>query len=95
MKIHKIIYNKLSKKIKVADEIARSKSVDIIESEIVQLEYIFSILAFGAFVGIPSPPMQITLDLLPLSEDSIQLLINRINTPNEPLSELASVFRVD
>lgn len=95
MKIHKQIYNKLAQKLKLADEIARSKSVDIIESEIVQLEYIFSTLAFGAFVGIPSPPMQITLDLLPLSEDSIQLLINRINTPNEPLSELASVFRVD
>ncbi len=95
MKIHKQIYNKLSKKLKLADEIARSKSVDIIESEIVQLEYIFSVLAFGSFVGIPSPPMQITLELLPLSEDSIQLLISRINTSNEPLSELASIFRVD
>jgi len=95
MKIQNQIINKLKKKIKVADEIARSKSVDIIESEIVQLEYVFSILAFGSFIGIPSPPMQITLDLLPVSEDSIQLLINRINASNEPLSELASVFRID
>ena len=95
MKIQNQIINKLKKKIKVADEIARSKSVDIIESEIVQLEYVFSILAFGSFIGIPSPPMQITLDLLPVSEGSIQLLINRINASNEPLSELASVFRID
>ena len=95
MKIHKKIYNKLFQKIKFADELARSQSVDIIESEIIQLEYIFSVLAFGSFVGIPSPPMQITFELLSLSEDSISLLISRINSSNEPLSELASIFRVD
>ena len=40
-------------------------------------------------------PIQITFDLLPESEKSIEFLINRINTQTEPLSELASIFRID
>ncbi|MCB0730375.1 MAG: hypothetical protein KDC88_05015 [Ignavibacteriae bacterium] len=82
-------------KIHLADEIARAKSVDIIESEITQLEYIFSVLTFGEFLGYPSVPSQIMFELLSESEDSINLLLDRINTQNEPLAELISTFRID
>lgn len=91
----KKIRNNLNKKIKIADEVARSKAVDIIENEIIQLEYIFSILAFGQYIGLPSSPTQISLDLIPASEKSLNLLISRISTQNEPIAELASVFKVD
>lgn len=93
--MYKKIKNSIKDKIKTADEIARSKSADIIESEIVQLEHVFSTLVFGQFIGIPSLPSQIMFDLLPESEKSIQLLISRMSTQNEPLAELASVFRID
>ncbi|MCB0750670.1 MAG: hypothetical protein KDC52_04285 [Ignavibacteriae bacterium] len=93
------MFNKIIKSIKskinIADEIAKSKSVDILESEITQLETVFSTLVFGNFVGIPTTPIQITFDLLAESEKSIEFLINRINTQTEPLSELASIFRID
>lgn len=91
----KKIRNSIKEKINTADEIARSKSVDLIESEITQLEYVFSTLAFGQFLGIPSLPTQIMFDLLPDSGKSINLLISRMNTQNEPLAELASIFRID
>jgi hypothetical protein len=91
----KTIRKYLTKKLKLVDEIRRNKSVDIIESEIVQLEHIFSILAFGQFIGIPSSPTQISLDLLPVSEKSVALLVSRMSAQNEPLAELASVFRID
>jgi hypothetical protein len=82
-------------KIHIADEIARAKSVEIIESEVTQMEYIFSVLTFGQFIGYPSVPSQIMFELLSESENSINLLIERMNTQNEPLAELASIFRID
>jgi hypothetical protein len=90
-KFFQYIKNKLS----LAEEISRSNSVDIIESEILQLEHVFSLLAFGQFVGVPSLPSHILFSILPESQKSISLLINRMNTQNDPLSELASIFKVD
>lgn len=78
----------------VADEVARSKAVTSIEAECEELEYIFALLVQGSFVGIPSPPAQLSLDLLPLMEKDLMLLLERMNTSNEPLSRLFSVFDI-
>lgn len=77
-----------------ADEVARSKAVTSIEAECEELEYIFALLVQGSFVGIPSPPAQLSLDLLPLMETDLMLLLERMNTSNEPLSRLFSVFDI-
>jgi hypothetical protein len=77
-----------------ADEVARSKAVNTIEAEKEELEYIFALLVQGSFIGMPSPPVQISLDLLPLMEKDLQLLLERMNTSNEPLSRLFSVFDI-
>jgi hypothetical protein len=42
----------------------------------------------------PSPPAQLSLDLLPLMEKDLMLLLERMNTSNEPLSRLFSVFDI-
>ena len=87
--------NTVKQKIKTADEIARSHSTDILESEITQLETVFANLVFGNFIGIPSAPIQISFDLLSEAEDSIEFLTNRMIVQNDPLGELASIFRID
>lgn len=79
---------------KIADEVARGKAVDAIEAELEELEHVFALLVQGAFVGIPSPPMQISLSLLPLMEREILLMTEKIDTANEPLSHLFSTFDV-
>jgi carbon starvation protein CstA len=43
----------------------RSKAVETIEYEAKELDNIFAILVLGAFIGIPSPPIHITMALLP------------------------------
>jgi len=78
----------------VADEIARSKAVGTIEAELEELEYIFAVLVQGTFIGMPSPPVQICMDLLPLMEKDLILLLERVDTANEPLSRLFSVFDI-
>lgn len=77
-----------------ADEVARDKAVDTIEAELEELEYIFALLVQGSFIGMPSPPVQICMDLLPLMEKDLILLLERVDTANEPLSRLFSVFDI-
>lgn len=78
----------------VADEVARSKAVGTVEAELEELEYIFAVLVQGTFIGMPSPPVQICMDLLPLMEKDLILLLERVDTTNEPLSRLFSVFDI-
>ena len=78
----------------VADEVARSKATGTIEAEQEELEYVFAILVQGTFIGMPSPPVQICMDLLPLMEKDLILLLERVDTANEPLSRLFSVFDI-
>ena len=78
----------------VADEVARDKAVGTIEAELEELEYIFAVLVQGTFIGMPSPPVQICMDLLPLMEKDLILLLERVDTANEPLSGLFSVFDI-
>ncbi len=92
--IYKIIKS-LKKKGLLIDEIARARAVDIAEQELSELEHVFSLITFGVFIGLPSPPMQITLDLLPLCENEVNILMQKVETANEPLSQLASLFQVD
>jgi hypothetical protein len=73
---------------------AGAKAVNTIEWEVSELEHIFAITTLGAFIGFPSPPMQITFDLLPDLEKEFTLLINKIDTSHAPLSDLFSVLDV-
>ncbi len=77
-----------------ADKVAREKAVNSLEAELGELENIFGILVQGAFIGIPSPPMQISLELLPFMEKELFVMIEKIETANEPISHLFSVFDI-
>ncbi len=77
-----------------ADEVARNKAVSTIEAECEEMEYIFALLVQGSFVGLPSPPAHLSMDLLPLMEKDLLLLLERMNTSNQPLSRLFSVFDI-
>jgi hypothetical protein len=79
----------------VADEVARGKAVQTIEAEVEELEHIFGLIVLGSFVGLPSPPMHIALDLAPLMERELALMVQNVETANEPISRLFSVFGID
>jgi hypothetical protein len=79
----------------IADEVARNKAVGTIEAEVEELEHIFGLVVLGSFVGLPSPPMHIALDLAPLMERELSALVENVETANEPISRLFSVFGID
>ena len=71
--IVKTIKNKFLEVWKVADGMARGKAIETIEYEAEELDHIFGILVLASFVCLPSPPMQISLDLMPLMEQEHML----------------------
>jgi hypothetical protein len=79
---------------KISDEVARYKAVETIEYELEEMENIFGILVLGSFIGMPAPPMQISLDLMPLMEKELILMMKKVDTANEPIAQLFSVFDI-
>lgn len=77
------------------DEVARGKAVETIEYEVRELDNIFALLVLGAFVGFPSPPVQITLELMPDMEHEFGVMLDKVGTAHDPLGELFSVLDID
>jgi len=79
---------------KISEEVARAKAVEIIEYELEELENIFGVLVLGSFIGMPSPPMQISLDLMPFMEKELILMMEKVDTANEPIAQLFSILNI-
>jgi len=77
------------------DQVARDKAVETIEYEVGELDNIFALLVLGAFVGIPSPPAQITMELLPDMEAEMETMLAKVSTAHDPLGDLFSVLDID
>jgi hypothetical protein len=80
---------------KLTDQVMRARAVDIIEYEVEELDNIFGILVLGAFVGIPSPPIFVSTQLLPLMERELGVMLTKVATAHDPLGELFSVLGID
>lgn len=78
----------------IYSETAQNMAVDTLEYEYSEMENIFGLLVLGSFIGFPSPPMQITLDLLPEMEKHLKIMINKVDTAESPLSDLFATFGV-
>jgi len=77
---------------KTGDQVARGKAVDALESELEEMENIFGILVLGSFIGMPSPPMQVSLDLMPFMERELILMMQIFNQPDGVLSVVLSLI---
>jgi hypothetical protein len=69
-----------------------NKATDILEFELLELRNIFALLLFGSFVGMPAPPVHITLQLLPYAEKEVQLMLRRVNVAHDALAEVVSTL---
>ena len=92
--IIKSIIDKVISIWKISDEVVRGKAVETIEYELVELENIFGVLVLGSFIGMPSPPMQISLDLMPFMEKELILMMEKVDTANEPIAQLFSILDI-
>jgi hypothetical protein len=49
----------------------------------------------GAFIGIPSPPIHITMELLPLMDKEFDIMLDKVLTAHDPLGHLFSTLGID
>jgi hypothetical protein len=68
----------------------RRQTTDVLEWETSELENIFALLVLGSFIGIPSTPTAITLNLLPHMENELQVMMEKVVTAAGPISDLFS-----
>lgn len=74
--------------------ISRAKAVEMLEWEAAEMEHVFALLTLSTMIGLPAPPLPITLELLPDLEKELHLLLQRVDTAHAPLSELFSTLDV-
>jgi len=80
--------------LEVSDRMARGKAVETLEAELEEMENVFSLLVLGSLVGLPSPPMQISLDLMPHMEKELIRMTENVDTAVTPISRLFSTFDI-
>jgi hypothetical protein len=91
----KNLLDKITAAFHAADQVMRGKAVKTIEYEVGELENIFAVLVLGAFIGIPSPPIHITMALLPVMENELEIMLEKVSTAHDPLGDLFSVLDID
>ncbi|MEA2065823.1 MAG: hypothetical protein U9O65_01780 [Thermotogota bacterium] len=89
------MFERIKKFFKDIDKIERENVLEMVEKEEEELENIFAVIIFGMFIGYPSPPIQITLDMLPLMEDELNLMLDKVSIAHDPLGELFSILDID
>ena len=87
---YKDFAHKIKQLLRSVEGVHRSKAAAMHEWEEKELRNIFALMVAGPFAGIPSPPVSITMELLPLMETDLILMINRIQTAHDPMGELFS-----
>ncbi|MFA6506665.1 MAG: hypothetical protein WCT14_11225 [Treponemataceae bacterium] len=76
-------------------QIQRDKASSMIEFELKELENIFALLIMGGFVGMPSPPVPIAIELLPCMERELTIMLSRSDMAHDPLGSLMGFLEVD
>jgi len=76
-------------------QVNREKATEMLEFELKELENIFSLLILGGFVGMPSPPVPIAIELLPFMERELTVMLSRSDMASDPLASLVGMLDVD
>jgi hypothetical protein len=73
----------------------RAKVASLTVAEVTELRNIFALLLLGAFIGMPSPPTFLAVELLPLMEKELQLLNQRAGDACDMLAEMCGTLGID
>ncbi|HOX32538.1 MAG TPA: hypothetical protein PLB91_09410 [Spirochaetales bacterium] len=76
-------------------QVNREHAVEMLEFELKELENIFALLILGGFVGLPSPPAPIALELLPSMERELTVMLSRADFAQDALAPLAGLLQID
>lgn len=73
----------------------RERAVALTAMEVEELENIFALLMVGSFVGLPSPPTFIAMELLPSLKNELHVLGRRAEDSCDMLAEICGMLGID
>ena len=77
------------------DTMHRENVVSLTIVEVKELENIFALLLLGSFVGFPSPPTFLAVELLPSMKKEFEILNRRAQDSSDMLAELCGMLGID
>ncbi len=63
-------------------------------TEVDELRNIFALLLLGSFVGLPSPPSFLAVELLPFMQKELEVLNKRAQDANDMLAEMCGILGI-
>ncbi len=88
------LLNNILKFFKGIQEGFKGKSIEYIRIEERELENVFSLLLFGSYIGLPSPPAFLSLELLPYVARELYILGIAAERSDDPLGQIAEFFEL-
>jgi hypothetical protein len=77
------------------DEVHRTNAAALTLFEVEELENIFALLLLGSFVGFPSPPTFLAVELLPFMEKELRILNKRAKDSSDMFAEMCGTIGID
>ncbi len=77
------------------EEGMREESVEYIEFERKELENIFALLLMGSYIGIPSPPSDLSIRLMPYMIREMMVMSRRSEEMDDLFGEMMGTFDID
>ena len=72
----------------------RAKACALTVTEVEELRNIFALLVLGSFVGLPSPPSFLAVELLPHMQKELEALNKRAQGSNDMLAEMFGILGI-
>ena len=72
----------------------REKATGMLEYELRELENVFALLLCSSFVGLPAPPLSLSVELLPFLKQELKMLHLRAESGFDSLAELSGIFEI-
>ncbi len=70
------------------DRTHRSNVCALTVTEVEELQNIFALLLLGSFIGLPSPPTFLSVELLPFMQKELEILNKRAQNANDMFNEM-------
>ena len=77
------------------DTVHRNNAAALTIFEVEELENIFALLLLGSFVGFPSPPTFLAVELLPFMEKELRVLNKRAKDSSDMFAEMCGTIGID
>lgn len=76
------------------DQAHRDNATELTDFEARELENMFVLILMGSFMGMPSPPSSLSIELLPYMEHELRVLNRKAERSSDALAEIGSMLDV-